>query len=88
MDTEPIPAVMVVSPDGIDAAIGARSVGERVRFLRQQRILGRLVAPTPGRLTTRLRRGERLAGSRTVYCFVGEGVPHIRGRTEMRISVW
>ena len=78
--TQPSP-VVIVSGDSIDWIIGARSVKERQRFLRHQRDLGVLIA-TRG-CTARLRRGEQLDGTRTVYVFrvsSPDELPRIRPR--------
>ena len=76
-------AVVAVPRSEIDRAIGARSEGERISFLREQKLLGRLVTD-PSRLTNRV----RLPDGRRVRMYVfRESVPPIRRRSR-RIVYW
>jgi hypothetical protein len=79
---EPFPVVAIPCEE-IDAVIGARNVEERRRFLRQQKLLGRLVTDE-GRLTQRVRVGE---GRRVRMYVFRDSVPCIRLRSN-RVFFW
>lgn len=74
--------VVVVTPDSIDAFLGATSARQRTAFLRGQRDLGNLIHDE-GRLTTRVRPALRRPGLERVYVFRfarPEDVPRCRRR--------